>query len=595
MRSWLAASITLILAIPALAQGPAGNTHPDGQLIAGDDHVAPFGDPVYPSSTSLEARRELTREKVDFAKRVDLEPLRGLAVFHSGRVKILDTLARDTVSTITGRKNYVDFIHGDREGDVDDYKHDPLFTLLDIVIDPAYYLDKPLVHVNYLPLRRRFVEAAFPQDQMAQERWMKLTRLSPIMIDDHGAQLEQSYIFEPGYNGAFQQISRARALWQQSGANMLLVAPSAPDDPWLHITDLPQDHPARLAAMQLGQAWRAMDPEGVAGAAETLAESLRAVNPEIYPTQRASLELLYNKSNAFNYGALLYCLSLVSLLLAFGTQRKWLATLGGVLLALGFATHFFGFALRCVIAERYAIQNQFESITGVSLFAVIVAGAIMLWRRQWLFGAAGAATGFLALITATQSGVPGVEIGREAAILNTSDLLKYHVTTVLVSYGLITLGFVVSIFYLATYYLGAKEPKPVAEGASGGAGRDIPVAAVALNLDGSANTGRQRTLADLDTAQMTILQLAFWTLGVGILLGAWWADHSWGRWWAFDPKETWALVTWIVYLIVIHLRFTITGHKRALTTAWLSVVGFFIMLWTYFGVNLLLPGLHAYA
>ncbi|MEM9560300.1 MAG: cytochrome c biogenesis protein CcsA, partial [Planctomycetota bacterium] len=68
----------------------------------------------------------------------------------------------------------------------------------------------------------------------------------------------------------------------------------------------------------------------------------------------------------------------------------------------------------------------------------------------------------------------------------------------------------------------------------------------------------------------------------------------WGRWWAFDPKETWALVTWIVYLIVIHVRFT--GLKdRGLTTAWLSVIGFIVMLWTYFGVNLLLPGLHAYA
>ncbi|MFI4892684.1 MAG: cytochrome c biogenesis protein, partial [Phycisphaerales bacterium JB058] len=104
----------------------------------------------------------------------------------------------------------------------------------------------------------------------------------------------------------------------------------------------------------------------------------------------------------------------------------------------------------------------------------------------------------------------------------------------------------------------------------------------------------QRTLSDLHKAQLSVLQLAFWTLGVGTLLGAWWADHSWGRWWAFDPKETWALVTWIVYLIVIHVRFA--GLKNpGLVTAWLSVIGFFIMLWTYFGVNLLLPGLHAYA
>jgi len=113
-------------------------------------------------------------------------------------------------------------------------------------------------------------------------------------------------------------------------------------------------------------------------------------------------------------------------------------------------------------------------------------------------------------------------------------------------------------------------------------------------VGGVGASGTSRVLHDLDRAQITILQLAFWTLGVGVLLGAWWADHSWGRWWAFDPKETWALVTWIVYLIVVHVRVATTGN-RGLITAWLSVVGFIAMLWCYFGVNLLLPGLHAYA
>jgi ABC-type transport system involved in cytochrome c biogenesis permease subunit len=64
--------------------------------------------------------------------------------------------------------------------------------------------------------------------------------------------------------------------------------------------------------------------------------------------------------------------------------------------------------------------------------------------------------------------------------------------------------------------------------------------------------------------------------------------------WAFDPKELWALVTWLVYLVVIHIRFASISN-RALVTAWLSVLGFIVMLWTYFGVNLILPGLHAYA
>ena len=94
---------------------------------------------------------------------------------------------------------------------------------------------------------------------------------------------------------------------------------------------------------------------------------------------------------------------------------------------------------------------------------------------------------------------------------------------------------------------------------------------------------------------MVVLQIAFYGLGVGILLGAYWADHAWGRWWGWDPKETWALITWIIYLIAIHLRLSAGVKNRGLTTAWLSVIGFGVMLWCYWGVNMLLAGLHSYA
>ncbi len=223
-------------------------------------------------------------------------------------------------------------------------------------------------------------------------------------------------------------------------------------------------------------------------------------------------------------------------------------------------------------------------MTGLSLGATLVGTVIMLWRRQWLFGAAAAGVGFMVLITATQTAIPGQVIEREAPILNTSVLLKYHVTTVLVSYGLISLGFMVSLFYLGTYYWMKLKAAPkgtalAAMPGGGAAGGFTEVSAAALGLDEDAPKGPQRVLADLDKAQMIVLQLAFWGLGVGILLGAWWADHSWGRWWAFDPKELWALITWIVYLIVVHVR--VAGVKdRGYWTAVLSVVGFLVMLWT---------------
>ena len=100
----------------------------------------------------------------------------------------------------------------------------------------------------------------------------------------------------------------------------------------------------------------------------------------------------------------------------------------------------------------------------------------------------------------------------------------------------------------------------------------------------------------LDACNLVVLQLAFLVLGVAIILGAVWADFSWGRPWGWDPKETFALVTWIVYLIVLHVRLvTKTPDSRAAWTSALSVVGFFVMLFNWIGVNYFLVGLHSYA
>lgn len=573
-----------------LAQGPAGNLHPEREAVAQVEAVNPFGQP---SSRTLSVD-----EKRAFASAVDLGPLRDLAVFHNGRVKILDTLARETVSTIMGRRDFMDF-KSREDGKTDRYRYDPLFTMLDLAIDPAYYLDKPLIHVGYLPLREAYLDAMYA-DPTEHEWWKRLGRLKPLDLVRVGDEVESRLGLDQPMLRGQSDVRTAFQLYRESWRNYLVVAPASGEIEWHHLSEYGPETAAGRAALELGAAWRAGDAAKANETIRVLAAELPAINAEFYPTTRRALESAYNRSNAFEWGYWLYAFSLLFLLLAFGTGRKWLAVAGVTTLFAAVGLHAFGFVARCIIAERFAIQNQFESMTGLSLFAAVVGLGIMLVRRQWLFGAAAAGVGFMVLITATQTGIPGVRVEREAAILNTSVLLKYHVTTVLVSYGLIALGFVISLFYLGTYYATRGARMSAAVGGDAGAGRAMPapveVSAHALGIeDEAALVGPARVLADLDKALMIVLQLAFWTLGVGILLGAWWADHSWGRWWAFDPKELWALVTWIVYLVVIHLRFALTGEKRALTTAWLSVAGFVVMLWTYFGVNLLLPGLHAYA
>jgi cytochrome c-type biogenesis protein CcsB len=81
-------------------------------------------------------------------------------------------------------------------------------------------------------------------------------------------------------------------------------------------------------------------------------------------------------------------------------------------------------------------------------------------------------------------------------------------------------------------------------------------------------------------------------LSAGIITGAIWANSAWGTYWSWDPKETWSLITWFLYAITLHARYT-RGWGGA-RIAWLSIVGFVAVIFTYYGVNFLLSGLHSY-
>lgn len=105
--------------------------------------------------------------------------------------------------------------------------------------------------------------------------------------------------------------------------------------------------------------------------------------------------------------------------------------------------------------------------------------------------------------------------------------------------------------------------------------------------------GGRDWLAMLDQCQRMILNLVFVILFVGVILGAVWADYSWGRPWGWDPKEVFAMNTWIIYIILIHVRFVV--KERGLWTAWMSVLGCLMMVFNWYYVNFHIVGLHSYA
>jgi cytochrome c-type biogenesis protein CcsB len=465
-----------------------------------------------------------------------------------------------------------------------------------------------------------------------QQQWLTWGRITPRMLMRHSAQRLMSarggdlQMFE-----AAESVRNALMNFQRTGGRLAMVSPVPDAEDWQHLQSLSDTRlasaddgaaanlvgelvtnrePARevvSAVGALGQAWRAGNAERVNQLLDQMANALPEVNPGTYPAGwQRELELLYNNLAKFTIGYIGYGLATLTLILAFLIGRGWLIRLGVGLLIGGFGVHLTGVIVRGLLSGRFPIHNQFESFISLTLFAVVVGLIVMLVRRQWLFGAAAGALGTASLLLANLMPIPSDEVGQVAGILATSNILYIHVNAVLASYGLIGLGFFVSLFYLFFYYFGSGQKSSAGSGqggdpaqASSGPGNTPLLRFAAAGVGQIDETtarplrGRHALLGELDKAQVVILQLAFWLLGAGTLLGAYWADHAWGRWWGWDPKETWALITWLVYLIAIHARFGV--QNRGLTTAWLSVVGFFVMLWTYWGVNMLLAGLHSYA
>jgi cytochrome c-type biogenesis protein CcsB len=175
---------------------------------------------------------------------------------------------------------------------------------------------------------------------------------------------------------------------------------------------------------------------------------------------------------------------------------------------------------------------------------------------------------------------------------------KIHVPIVVSSYAAFLVSFVFSCIYLIKYYAQARlAAGTVVRGAAAGAG-NVTVEATALaSAAASGNPLAQwlnslPSLAQLDVVVYRAVAIGLPLISIGIITGAAWAKEAWGAYWQWDPKETAALCTWIVYLAYMHLH--TRNAWRGLRTNWVSVGGFFLVIFTYLGVNIWISGLHSY-
>jgi len=308
--------------------------------------------------------------------------------------------------------------------------------------------------------------------------------------------------------------------------------------------------------------------------ADRILESIRdfqyKYGSEIIPSRtKTNLEVLYNKLSIFKRLFPLYMtagmiLLAIFLLQLFKPSLEFKKTIRVflVVLAIAFVAHTFGLALRWYISGHAPWSNGYESMIYIA-WATMLAGFIFQNKSAMTLSVTSILAG-ITLLTAHMSWM-NPEITNLVPVLK-SYWLTLHVATITASYGFLGLGCMLGFLNLSIMIFRNRKNQ------------------VRVNL----------TLQELTYIIEMSLMVGLILLAIGNFLGGIWANESWGRYWGWDPKETWSLVTIIVYTFILHMRL-IPGMKSIFSTNFGALIGFGSVLMTYFGVNYYLSGLHSYA
>ncbi|MCP3872413.1 MAG: c-type cytochrome biogenesis protein CcsB [Desulfobacteraceae bacterium] len=275
-----------------------------------------------------------------------------------------------------------------------------------------------------------------------------------------------------------------------------------------------------------------------------------------------------NSSLALSSTTFIYALASIFYIGSFTFKKKALAKIGFFILVIGFLDNTAGIILRWI--ESYQMgyghapfANMYESLVFFSWTVAILYIFVELKYKESIIGAFVSPLVFLAIAYASFDPSISNKISPLIPALKSNWLIA-HVITCFLGYA----GFAVAFGFSIIYFVKPKDPNATS------------IFAKLPSWD----------LIDELTYQMIVFGFLFLT--IGIITGAVWANSAWGKYWTWDPKETWSLITWIIYAIFMHLRMMRGWHGRNL--AWVSIIGFLAVLFTYFGVNYLLSGLHSY-
>lgn len=308
---------------------------------------------------------------------------------------------------------------------------------------------------------------------------------------------------------------------------------------------------------------------------KTIKYHQRHVSKAVVPTERAvKMEISYNKMEIFKHSyQMLLCLGFILLIVSFigifrsakssyAKTQKWMNRIILSLLVVVFLYLAAGLGMRWYISGHAPWSNGYEAVVFIA-WVTMIAG--FSFTRKNIVILAGTAILASLMIFVTELSLFDPEITPLVPVLK-SYWLKIHVAIITGSYGFLGLAAILGLLNLILYTVRNERNK----------------AMVTININ------------ELTYVSEMTMTIGLFMLTIGTFLGGIWANESWGRYWGWDPKETWALVSVLVYAVILHLRFIPKLSGKFLFNV-MSFWGYSAILFTFFGVNFMLVGLHSYA
>ncbi|MBC8200710.1 MAG: cytochrome c biogenesis protein CcsA [Planctomycetes bacterium] len=531
-----------------------------------------------------------SQDATKFESQVDMKPWSdSVAVFTNGRVKSFETFAR----------SFMPHIFGPRKFD----SQESTFTYFDLLIRPERYFGEPIIFVKHKGLRAAIIGELNTQEQSVKERtdsFMKtgLVSRETLLLPEVRALLNNLRQDVRRFAVPVETIDSAIAasdpqnLWRV----LKIVPPKSGsfNEEWTTMDD--SINPDIVTSWTtMADAWRNGDANQVNEQLKLLAQLLPALGKsgDIYPkASKLKLESFYFRMGNFTSIWLLYLVSTVLLLMAFVYRFNRIGKLGLAVFTLAVLLNTTAVFWRWYVSGRYPNTNMFEAITTAAwmgaLFALLMEYFFRKSSTKYIFATGASIAAMVALLAVRLYPLElNPHISNMMPVLH--DVWLYiHVNFIIFSYCLIFVAAVSGALYLIRRML---------QKCKGLDGKDDYARAGGIASVVEVRPAHKKSVSNigsvLDGATMILVELSFIILWAGIVMGAIWADHSWGRPWGWDPKEVFALNTFLIFVVLIHTRLKV--KDKGFWTAWLALIGCAVMLFNWIIINFTISGLHSYA